>query len=174
MGIHGLERYGLKLEKERRYNLQSSGLTKLVFDGDSINFVENGFHHKIVALKLILGEYIWNSQTSEEGYERLICPSYMLQGRFADFSGSIYGVIRPHTLQSSVYPEILPNLPPEFNFYINTNEADEIGKSLNLENGRLTCGLMDWTHLEQEQIKPNFTVNLDEHPRIIYFEKLKK
>ncbi len=174
MGIEGLEIYDLKLEKERRYNLQDSGLTKLVFDEDSVDLVQSGFHHKIVALNLLLADYVWNSQTTEEGYERLICPVYMLQGRFADFSGSIYGVIRPHTLRSSVYPEILPNLPPEFNFYLDTNEADEVGRSINFENGKLICRLMDWTHLKQNEINPHFSVNLAPNSRTIYFEKPKK
>ena len=110
--MQGLEEYGLRLSKEKRYFLENSGLTKLIFDKDSVNLFQNGFPHKIVALRLRLDEYIHDSQVSEEEYERLICPVYMVEGKFADFSATIHGAIRSVELESSVYPEIFTNLSP--------------------------------------------------------------
>ncbi len=174
METKGLEKYDLKLEKERRYNLRDSGLTKLIFEGNSIDLVKSGFRYKIIDLKLNLGEYILISQTSENGYERLICPTYLLDGKFEDIQGSIYGVIRPHILENSIHPDIVPDFSPEFNFYIDTIEGDEVGKSIHFQNGKLICGVMDWTHLNQNEIKPHFNVNLKPNSGIVYFEDSKE
>ena len=175
MGIEGLEKRGLKLEEEKRYNVSDSGLTKLVFDKDDVDLVYNEFRYKIDDLKLILADYILNSQTSEEGYEGLICHAYLLQGGFKDFPGYIYGVIRPHLLENSLHPDIVPDFSPEFNFYMDTDdEGYKIGKSIHFQNGKLICGVMDWTPLKQNEINPHFSVNLAPNSGIIYFEKPKK
>ena len=162
----------LKLSKVRKYSLEESGLTKLIFDEDSVDLCQNDFPFRI-SLRINLDEYVCNSQVSETEYERLICPVYMLEGRFVDFSGSIYGVIRPARLRNSVHPVLMPNIPPEFHYYIDSSEGYEVGRSLFLENERLICGLIDCKMIDRDDINSKFNVNLPSNHRRIYFKRTK-
>jgi len=172
--MEGMEDLGLKLREEKNFSLEQSGLSKLVFDKKSVKLFDDGFPWKIIDLKLKLDKYVWESQVSEDEYDRLICPAYMLYGKFESPPiGIIYGVIRPHRMEHGAYPEIITTIAPEFNFYIDGFEATEIGVSnIKSSKTRLICHVMNWKEIKRDEITPSFSVKIDpKKSRLIYFER---
>ncbi len=176
------EERGLKLITTYRYDLENSGLDELVFDGNRVNLFLDKEKLKINQLKLTVEEFIWNFQTSENEYKKLICPVYLVNGKFKDISGGIVGVIRPKLLSINDRPDIITNLLPEFHFYFYSDRFHEyklgkknkIGVSKEMKDGSLFCKITDWENIQREKIGSNFYVGTKCGLKDVYFERSRR
>lgn len=156
--------------ESREYSIESSGLTKLVFDKSLLRLVRDKSFSEITDIKLKTGVYVFKHKISEEEYNQLTCPVYMLQGNISNPHGRIFGVIRP-SINKGIC-EVVLELPPEFHFYIDQKYERSIGRSVNFHGNRLVCKLMKQEEeIEREAIGPNFTVILSTDSRTIFLER---
>ena len=164
--------YGLKLRKETKYSIKESGLTKLIFDKKSVTLIQRGNPWIFPNLKISVDKYTLESQVSETEYERLVCPVYVVKGVSTDNSQILLkGVIRPAIDRKSIYPTIFPEIPPEFQFYLEDSESAQIGKSIEYKNEKLTCSIMDWKRIEENKISSGFNITLDPRKsKPVYFQ----
>ena len=169
--MENLEELGLKLRIERKYSIEDSGLSKLVFGRNRVTLTQNS-SPLIINLELKLDYYPIDYRISSREFQRFIYPFYMLFGIFDN--GCIYGVIRNQLVENKKSRFLIAITPIEFHFYLENFGESKKGKSIVFKDGRLICGLKDSAKIDAIQIDYNFNVDLinsRNNIESVYFER---
>jgi hypothetical protein len=171
--------YGLKLREERVYPIKESGLNPLVFDGKHSVYLKMMKHnleptgkreYKLRHVQLDESQYVTRTQISEEEYDRVIFPAYILNAEYlgyADQVSHLRGTIRPTItgdFNPAISPEAMPGLPPQFHFFLEgpgNPQINYVGRNssdLYLPNYIYT-DIME-TREYFGEVHPGFTVNV--------------